>query len=45
MRALCNLLEAKGIEITSFKTTRIGYLVYEDDHQVAAKPFADTFKV
>ncbi len=45
MRELCCLLEVKGIEVTSYKSTRVGYLVYEDDYQVAAEPFADTFNL
>jgi hypothetical protein len=32
-----------GPAVEIFKTRRPGYIVYEDDHQVAAIPFRDTF--
>jgi hypothetical protein len=36
------LVESAGIEIEELRTTRPGYLVYEDRHQVVALPFTDT---
>jgi hypothetical protein len=40
---LADLLKEVGIEVEIVKTTRPGYILYEDDHQVAAMPFRDTF--
>jgi hypothetical protein len=39
MRELMALLEHKGIPVEELWTDRPGYVVYEDDHQVAAMPF------
>ncbi|MDP3854060.1 hypothetical protein [Phenylobacterium sp.] len=36
------LLEQHGIWGEVLRTARPGYVVYEDDHQVLAYPFADT---
>jgi hypothetical protein len=33
-----------GSAVEIVKTRRPGYILYEDDHQVAAIPFRDTFK-
>jgi hypothetical protein len=45
MRALAALLEHKDTLVAVFETEKPGYLVYEDDHQVAAIPFArETFR-
>ena len=44
MRELAALLEHKDILVRELRTDRPGYIVYEDDHQVAAIPFSrDTF--
>ena len=40
---LAHLLEPHGLLVEFVKTDRPGYVVYEDDHQVAAIPFRDTF--
>ena len=36
------ILEDFGYPIEVLKEDRIGYIVYEDDHQIVAEPFADT---
>jgi hypothetical protein len=40
-RELKGLLESNGYTIEILKTTRPGYILYEDDHQIVAQPFAD----
>jgi hypothetical protein len=35
-------VEAYDIRLEMLRTERPGYIVYEDDHQVVAYPFADT---
>lgn len=42
MREIVRMLEAHGISVQMIKTDRPGYVVYEDDHQVVAEPFADS---
>ena len=42
MHALKRILEAHGHAVTLVREERIGYVVYEDDFQVVAEPFADT---
>ena len=44
MREYCQILEAHGIHVQQVTTTRPGDIVYEDDDQIAAVPFRDTFK-
>ena len=39
---LCGILHELGYPITVLKTNRPGFIVYEDDHQIVAEPFADT---
>ena len=39
---LMTLLIENGYAIEILKEKRIGYVVYEDDYQVVAEPFADT---
>ncbi|MDO6591351.1 hypothetical protein DS901_00880 [Loktanella sp. D2R18] len=39
---LVALLEENGHRIEIIKSHRIGYIVFEDQHQVVAEPFADT---
>ncbi len=36
------LLEENGYVIETLRTQRVGYIVYEDDHQIVAEPFSDT---
>jgi hypothetical protein len=42
LRRLTKLIEANGIPVVELRTIRPGYIVYEDEHQVVAFPFADT---
>lgn len=42
MRDMQRILEAYGVFAETLRTRRPGYVVYEDDHQVVAQPFADT---
>ncbi|WP_298837782.1 hypothetical protein [uncultured Roseobacter sp.] len=41
---LKSILEEYGYGIEVLKENRIGYIIYEDTHQVVAEPFADTVK-
>src|SRR5262245_27070322 len=41
-REVVQLLEEHGWQVRTVKTDRPGYIVYEDDFQVAAEPFAST---
>jgi hypothetical protein len=42
MREIAGLLEGHGISVRMVKTDRPGYVVYEDDYQIVAEPFADS---
>lgn len=42
MRTLQSVLKEHGVFADVLRTARPGYVVYEDDHQVLAYPFADT---
>jgi hypothetical protein len=42
MRAYQRILETYGLSVETLRTSRPGYVVYEDEHQVVAYPFADT---
>ncbi|MBL4673323.1 MAG: hypothetical protein JKX81_13780 [Arenicella sp.] len=44
MREYIEILKAHDIHVTQLVTERPGKIVYEDEHQVAAIPFKDTFK-
>jgi len=39
---LKSILDECGFNIEVIKESRIGYVVFEDDYQVVAEPFADT---
>ena len=41
VRELVALLETHGVPVRMLKAQRVGYVVYEDEHQVVAEPFAD----
>jgi hypothetical protein len=41
-REMVALLEDYGVPIWTLKTPKVGYVVYEDEHQVVAEPYADT---
>ena len=42
VRLLVALLESRGVVVEMITTERPGYVVYEDDFQIIAEPFADT---
>lgn len=42
MRDYQRILGAYGLSVETLRTSRPGYIVYEDGHQVVAYPFADT---
>ena len=42
MRGYQRLLESYGLKVEMLRTTRPGYIVFEDHHQLVAYPFADT---
>ena len=41
-REMIALLEDNGLYISTIKSEKVGYKLYEDDAQVLAQPFADT---
>jgi hypothetical protein len=41
IREIAAILENHGITVRMLKAERVGYLVYEDKHQVVAEPFSD----
>ena len=41
VRELVAILETHGVPVRMLKAQRVGYVVYEDEHQVVAEPFAD----
>ncbi len=41
MRELVGILEHHGTSVQMLKATRVGYIVYEDEFQIVAQPFAD----
>ena len=44
MRALAALLEHKDTAVDVIESDRPGYVIYEDEHQIAAVPFVrETF--
>ena len=42
LRRLVTLVAVGGVTVNELRTKRPGYVVYEDDQQVVALPFADT---
>jgi hypothetical protein len=42
MQELVAVLENHGVPVHILKTTRPGYVVYEDEFQVVSEPFRDT---
>jgi len=42
MRELKRIVEENGHLVSTIEEEKIGYVVYEDDAQVVAEPFADT---
>ncbi len=44
MHALRRVLEGYGHHVTMIREARVGYVVYKDELQVIAEPFAETKK-
>jgi hypothetical protein len=42
IQELVAILEHHGVSVRMLKASRVGYVVYEDEHQIVAEPFADT---
>jgi hypothetical protein len=42
VRELVAILEHHGVSVRMLKANRVGYIVYEDEFQIVAEPFADT---
>jgi hypothetical protein len=42
IRELVFILEHHGVSVRMLKADRVGYVVYEDEFQIVAEPFADT---
>jgi hypothetical protein len=42
IREMVAILENHGVAVQMIKTARVGYIVYEDEHQAVAEPFSDT---
>ncbi len=42
VRQMVAILENHGVPIRMIKADRVGYAVYEDEHQIVAEPFSDT---
>ncbi len=40
VRSLVAILENHGVSVQMLKTDRVGYVTYEDEHQIVAEPFA-----
>jgi hypothetical protein len=41
IRRLVAILEDHGVFVRMLKADRVGYVVYEDEYQIVAEPFAD----
>lgn len=41
-RTIVSALQDSGVNVRVLKTDNPGYVVYQDDYQIAAEPFADT---
>jgi hypothetical protein len=42
VRELAAILQHHGVSVRMLKANRVGYIVYEDEYQIVAEPFADT---
>jgi hypothetical protein len=42
VRELAAILDNHGVPVRTIKAKRVGYVVYEDEYQIVAEPFADT---
>ena len=43
MRDLVGILENHGAVVQMLKTERVGYIVYQDEFQIVAEPFGDSY--
>jgi hypothetical protein len=44
IRTMVQILENHGVSVKMLRTDRVGYIVYEDEFQIVAEPFAnDTY--
>lgn len=41
LREMVAILEHHGVSVKMLKANRVGYVVYEDEFQIVAQPFAD----
>jgi hypothetical protein len=41
VRELAAILDNHGVTVRALKAKRVGYVVYEDEYQIVAEPFAD----
>ncbi|HEX5410448.1 MAG TPA: hypothetical protein VFZ27_01145 [Terriglobia bacterium] len=41
VREISAILENHGVPVRMIKSDRVGYVVYEDEHQIVAEPFSD----
>jgi hypothetical protein len=41
-RSIVQALQELGVDVRMLKTNNLGYIVYQDEFQIAAEPFADT---
>jgi hypothetical protein len=41
IRRLVAILENHGVHVLTLRAKRVGYVVYEDQYQIVAEPFAD----
>jgi hypothetical protein len=41
VRQLVEILQNHGIQVRTLESKRVGYVVYEDEYQIVAEPFAD----
>jgi hypothetical protein len=42
MYAISSIIEMHGFHVDILRTNRPGYIVYEDEYQITAEPYADT---
>ncbi len=42
MHSICRILNEHGVQTEMITSARPGYIVFEDEHQIAAVPFAET---
>ena len=42
VRELAAILGNHGVPVRTLKAKRVGYVVYQDEYQIVAEPFADT---